>query len=162
MLLFLELIGKGLVIGIDVEIRQYNRIAIQNHPMSHRVRMTEGSSISHETIGTVKDMVKGAGKVMVILDSNHSREHVTKELDLYKDFVTPGSYMVAMDGAQAYVWDIPRGKSEWKEDNPLIAIEQFIQCNKDFVIDEQCNRLMVSSNPKGYLRKLTAEEIERR
>lgn len=158
----LDLIGRGFVIGIDVEIRQYNRISIQNHPMSHRVRMIEGSSVSHETIGMVKDAVKGAGKIMVVLDSNHSREHVTKELDLYRDFVTPGSYMIAMDGAQAYVWDIPRGKSEWKEDNPLIAIEQFIQRNNDFVIDERCNRLMVSSNPKGYLRKLTAEEMERR
>jgi len=158
----LELIGKGFVIGIDVEIRHYNRIAIQNHPMSHRVRMIEGSSISGETISMVKDMVKGAAKVMVVLDSNHSREHVAKELDLYKDFVTPESYMVAMDGAQAYVWDIPRGKSEWKEDNPLIAIEEFVQHDNNFVIDERCNRLMVSSNPKGYLRKLSTEEMERR
>ena len=130
--------------------------------MSHRVRMIEGSSVSDETIGKVKEAVKGAGKVMVVLDSNHSKEHVAKELDLYKDFVTPGSYMVAMDGAQAYVWDIPRGKSEWKEDNPLTAIEDFIEHKKDFVIDERCNRLMVSSNPKGYLRRLTAEEMERR
>jgi cephalosporin hydroxylase len=158
----LDLIGKGFVIGIDVEIRHYNRIAIENHPMSHRVRMIEGSSVSDETIGKVKEAVKGAGKVMVVLDSNHSKEHVAKELDLYKDFVTPGSYMVAMDGAQAYVWDIPRGKSEWKEDNPLIAIEDFIGHTQDFVIDERCNKLMVSSNPKGYLRRLTAEEMERR
>lgn len=157
-----ELIGKGFVIGIDVEIRHYNRIAIQNHPMSHRIRMIEGSSISGETISMVKDMVKGAAKVMVILDSNHSREHVAKELELYKDFVTPESYMVAMDGAQAYVWDIPSGKPEWKHDNPLVAIEEFIQCNKDFTIDEQCNRLRTTANPKGYLRKMTIEERDRR
>ena len=157
----LELIGKGFVIGIDVEIRHYNRIAIQNHPMSHRVRMIEGSSISAETISMVKDMVKGAAKVMVILDSNHSREHVLKELELYKDFVTPGSYLITMDGAQAFVWDIPNGKPEWKEDNPLMAIEEFIKKNNDFVIDERCNKLFVTSNPKGYLRKVTFEERDR-
>jgi cephalosporin hydroxylase len=158
----LELIGKGFVIGIDVEIRHYNRIAIQNHPMSHRVKMIERSSISEETISIVKDMLKSTTKVMVVLDSNHSKEHVAKELDLYKEFVTPGSYMVAMDGAQAHVWDIPRGKTEWKEDNPLIAIEEFVKHNNDFIIDERCNRLMVSSNPKGYLRRITDEELERR
>jgi cephalosporin hydroxylase len=158
----LELIGKGFVIGIDVEIRQYNRIAIQNHPMSHRIRMIEGSSISGETISMVKDMVKGAAKVMVVLDSNHSREHVAKELDLYKDYVTPGSYMVAMDGAQAYVWDIPSGKSEWRYNNPLIAIGEFIQSNKNFTIDEKFNRLRVTSNPNGFLRKMTIEETESR
>jgi cephalosporin hydroxylase len=157
----LELIGKGIVIGIDVEIRHYNRIAIQNHPLSHRVRMIEGSSISDETISMVKDMVKGTAKVMVILDSNHSREHVQKELELYKDFVTPGSYLIAMDGAQAFVWDIPNGKPEWKEDNPLIAIEEFLMKNSDFVIDERCNKLFVTSNPKGYLRKVTFEERDR-
>mgnify|MGYP001312276838 CR=1 FL=1 len=80
----------------------------------------------------------------------------------YKDFVTPGSYLVAMDGAQAYVWDIPRGKTEWKEDNPLIAIEEFVQHNNDFIIDERCNKLMVSSNPKGYLRRITDEDVGRR
>jgi cephalosporin hydroxylase len=158
----LELIGKGFVIGIDVEIRHYNRIAIQNHPMSYRVRMIEGSSISGETISIVKDMVKGAAKVMVILDSNHSRDHVAKELELYKEFITPGSYLVVMDGAQAYVWDIPSGKPEWKHDNPLIAIDEFIQCNTDFTIDDKCDRLMITSNPKGYLRKMTIEEMDRR
>lgn len=157
----LELIGKGFVIGIDVEIRHYNRIAIQNHPLSHRVKMVEGSSISESTIAAIKKMVKNANKIMVVLDSNHSKEHVSRELELYKDFVTPGSYLIAMDGAQAFVWDIPNGKPEWKEDNPLIAIEEFLKKNEDFVIDERCNKLLVTSNPKGYLKRLTLEESDR-
>lgn len=158
----LELIGKGYVIGVDIEIRQYNKIAIQNHPLSHRVKMIEGSSISETTVDTIRNMVKDANKVMVVLDSNHSKEHVAKELELYKDFVTPGSYLIAMDGAQAFVWDIPNGKPDWKHDNPLIAIEEFMENNKEFEMDEQCNRLKVTSNPKGYLRKITLEERERR
>lgn len=156
----LELIGKGQVIGIDIEIRQYNKIAIKSHPMSHRITMLEGSSVSEKVVNTVKEMVKGAGKVMVILDSNHSKSHVKRELELYSEIVTPGSYLVAMDGAQAYVWDIPNGKPEWKEDNPLVAIREFIRKNKQFEIDPYYNRLKVTSNPKGFLRKLTKEEIE--
>jgi cephalosporin hydroxylase len=154
----LDLIGKGWVIGIDIEIRQYNKIAIQNHPLSHRVKLIENSSISDDTIQKIKEMTKHAGKVMVVLDSNHSKEHVYKELELYKDFVTPGSYLVAMDGAQAYVWDIPNGRPEWKNDNPLAAIEEFLKYNNDFEIDEQYTRLKVTANPKGFLKKLTQEE----
>ena len=156
----LELIGKGRVIGIDIEIRQYNKIAVKSHPISHRIEMLEGNSISEEVINTVKKMIKGANKVMVILDSNHSKEHVAKELELYNELVTPGSYLVAMDGAQAFVWDIPNGKPEWKEDNPLKAIEKFIKSNPQFIIDPYHNRLKVTSNPKGFLRKLTQEEME--
>ncbi len=158
----LELIGKGRVIGIDIEIRQYNKIAVKSHPISHRIEMLEGNSISEEVINTVKKMIKGANKVMVILDSNHSKEHVAKELELYNELVTPGSYLVAMDGAQAFVWDIPNGKPEWKEDNPLKAIEKFIKSNPQFIIDPYHNRLKVTSNPKGFLRKLTQEEMEER
>ena len=149
----LELIGKGYVIGIDVEIRQYNRIAIQNHSLSHRVKMLEGSSVSKDIVKNIKEMTKNDEKIMVVLDSNHSKEHVAKELELYKDFVTPGSYLVVMDGAQAFVWDIPNGKSEWKEDNPLIAIEEFLKGDKNFEIDDHYTRLKVTANPKGFLRK---------
>jgi len=153
-----ELIGKGYVIGVDVEIRQYNKIAIQNHPLSHRIKMIEGSSTSKETFERIKEMIKHGSRVMVILDSNHSKEHVAKELQLYKDLVTPGSYLVAMDGAQAFVWDIPNGKPEWKEDNPLKAIEEFVGKNNDFEVDEHFTRLKVTANPKGFLRKFTQEE----
>lgn len=158
----LELMGKGHVIGIDIEIRHYNKIAIKNHPMSHRIEMLEGSSISEEVINTVKKRIKSANKVMVILDSNHSKEHVAKEIELYNKLVTPGSYLVVMDGAQAFVWDMPNGKPEWKEDNPLKAIEEFIENNPNFRIESYYNRLKVTSNPKGFLRKLTQEEMEER
>ncbi|CAN2046963.1 Rhamnosyl O-methyltransferase [Candidatus Magnetomoraceae bacterium gMMP-1] len=152
-----ELIGKGYIIGVDVEIRQYNKIAIQNHPLSHRVKMLEGSSTSEDIITKIIEITKNLNRVMVVLDSNHSKEHVARELDLYKDIVTPGSYLVAMDGAQAFVWDIPNGKPEWKEDNPLIAIEEFLEKNSDFEVDEHYTRLKVTANPKGFLRKVVQE-----
>jgi len=156
----LELLGRGKVIGIDVEIRQYNRIAIQGHPMSKRIELIEGSSIDKSVIDTVREKYANAEKVLVTLDSNHSYEHVLEELNLYSEFITPGSYIVAMDGAQAFVWDLPNGKPEWKLDNPLRAIEDFIKENPEFEIDDHYNRLKITSNPNAFLRRLTAEELK--
>lgn len=155
----LELLGKGRVIGVDVEIRPYNRTMINNHMMAPRIELIEGSSVDSRIVKEVQKRIQGERKVMVILDSNHSAEHVAKELKFYSDLVTPGSYLVAMDGAQAWVWDIPIGKMEWKQNNPLIAIEAFAARDKRFIIDEHYNRLKVTSNPKGFLRRLTQEEI---
>ena len=154
----LELIGKGRVIGVDVEIRKHNRLAIESHPMSKRIDLIEGSSVNSAIVDAVRAKVTGAQCVLVVLDSNHSREHVTKELEMYSDFVTPGSYMVAMDGAQAYVWDIPRGKREWKDDNPLIAIHEFLANRKDFKIDPHYTRMHVTSNPEGFLQRISAKD----
>lgn len=156
-----ELIGKGRVIGIDIEVRQYNRVAIQSHPMSKRIEIIEGSSIDPSTVAEVKERLRGARTVTVILDSDHSRDHVLQELNLYHQVVTPGSYLVAMDGAQAHVWDVPRGKKEWKDDNPLQAIEVFLKEHPEFQVDHHYTRMHVTSIPKGFLRRLTAEEMER-
>jgi len=155
-----ELIGKGQVIGVDVEIRQYNRAAIMSHPMSKRIELIEGSSIDHSVVAEIKRRVAGAETVLVVLDSNHSRDHVLKELNLYGEIVTPNSYMVAMDGAQALVWDTPNGKEEWKEDNPLVAIHEFLKKNPNFQIDPHYTRMHITSSPDGFLRRLTAEELK--
>jgi len=107
-----ELIGTGRVIGVDVEIRKHNREALDKHPMSHRIEMIEESSVSEKAISEVKKYIKDTDKVMVVLDSKHSKEHVLKELAIYSEIVTPGSYLVAMDGAQEWAWNIPDGKPE--------------------------------------------------
>jgi cephalosporin hydroxylase len=148
-----ELIGHGFVVGVDVEIRRYNRVMIENHPLSHRIRMVEGSSIEPATVHSVKEKLASADRVLVVLDSNHSTEHVLAELRIYKDLVTPRSYMVAMDGAQAFLWDSPSGKPEWKQENPLRAIEMFLEENKEFEVDDHYTRLVGTANPKGFLRK---------
>ena len=90
---------------------------------------------------------------MVVLDSNHTTEHVAKELTLYSRLVTPGSYLVAMNGAQAHVWDTPSGKREWKDDNPLVAIDRFLDQNREFAIDEHYTRNHITNSPAGFLRK---------
>ena len=150
----LELIGKGKVIGIDIEIREHNRVAIENHPLSHRIELIEGSSIDESTVNKIKPYLKENLVVMALLDSNHTEQHVTEEIKIYSDFVTPESYLVVHDGAQAFVSDIPRGKFEWGIDHPLESIHKFIKENKNFEIDKNMTRFGQTSSPDGWLKKL--------
>ena len=152
-----ELMGNnGQVIGIDVEIREHNRTAIEAHDMYKRIKMIEGSSVADETITALEKLLEGSsGKtITVMLDSNHSKDHVLKELELYAKYVTVGSYMIVQDGAQKWVADIPRGKSEWIDDNPLSAIDEFLKTNDSFVVDESYTRLGITSSPGGYLKRI--------
>ena len=155
----LELSGKGKVVAVDVDIRKHNELAIKSHFLSRRITLIQGSSTDTAVVAAVKSHIKPADTVLVALDSNHTKAHVAKELELYSDIVTPGSYLVAMDGAQAWVSDIPSGKVEWKEDNPLAAIEEFISKDRRFIIDDHYTRLKVTASPKGFLRRLSAEEV---
>jgi cephalosporin hydroxylase len=149
-----ELLGHGNVIGVDVEIRQHNRVAIEAHSLSKRIRLIEGSSVAPDVVTLVKEAVGNSNSVLVVLDSNHSEQHVAKELELYSTLVAPGGYLVCMDGAQAHVSDIPRGKAEWKNDHPLAAIESFLARCPEFEIDPHYTRLRVTSNPAGFLRRV--------
>jgi cephalosporin hydroxylase len=151
----LELIGRGHVLGIDVEIRDHNRKNIDAHPLRKRIDMIEGSSIAPEVVAQVRKHAEGAKSVLVFLDSNHSTSHVAAELEAYAPLVTPGSYIVAGDGAQAYVSDIPRGKPEWKNDNPLIAIHDFLKRHPEFEIDHSFERFGACQSPDGYLRRIS-------
>ena len=150
----LELIGKGKVLGIDIDIRSHNRTAIENHPLSHRINLIEGSSIDKLTIENIKPYVKKNQTVMVMLDSNHTEKHVTEEINIYSNFVTEGSYLIVHDGAQAFVSDIPRGKLEWRDDHPLNSIHKFVKNNDNFEIDKNMTRFGQTSSPDGWLKKL--------
>jgi cephalosporin hydroxylase len=152
-----ELMGNdGQVIGIDVEIRPHNRSAIEEHILYKRIKMIEGSSVGDETIKSLEQLLENSiGKtITVMLDSNHSKDHVLKELELYSKYVTIGSYIIVQDGAQQWVADIPRGKTEWINDNPLAAIEEFLKTNDDFIVDESFTRLGITSSPGGYLKRV--------
>jgi cephalosporin hydroxylase len=150
----LELIGEGSVIGIDVDLRKHNRDAIDAHRLRKRIHLIEGSSIEPAVVAEVASKSKQARRVLVILDSNHSAAHVAAELEAYAPLVTPGSYIVAMDGAQALVGDIPAGKPAWRNDHPLIAIDAFLARHREFAVDSGLERFGVTSSPRGYLRRL--------
>ena len=148
-----QLIGHGKVIGVDVEIRPHNREAIESHPMSSRIELIEGSSIDPAIVAEVARRCQGAKSVLVCLDSNHTYKHVLAELEAYAALVSPGSYLVAMDGAQAYVSDVPGGKPEWKTDHPLKAIHEFLDSHPEFEGDPRYTRMLVTSSPEGFLKK---------
>ena len=131
-----KLIGKGRVIGIDIEIRPKNRGRIENHPLAGLITLIEGSSTAPEVVKQVKDQVRPGEKVLVVLDSNHTYAHVAGELEAYAPLVTPGSYILATDGIMRDLTDVPRGNPDWKKDNPANAAEDFVGRNQHFVIEE--------------------------
>ncbi len=122
----LELLGRGRVIGIDIEIRKYNRLAIESHPASRRIALIEGSSTDTSTVGAVRSRIQPGESVMVMLDSNHTRDHVRAELELYAPLVGPGGYVVVFDEVMPMVADAPNGKPSWDLDNPLEAVRDFL------------------------------------
>ena len=127
-------IGKGRVIGIDIEIRPHNRTAIESHPLFPYICLIEGGSTDSKIVERVKSMVKSGEKVLVILDSNHTKQHVLDELEAYHDLVSPGSYIVATDGIMHDLTDVPRGSTEWSWNNPSEAALEFQQHHPEFKI----------------------------
>lgn len=131
-----EAMGNGRVIGVDIEIRPHNRSAVEAHPMFRRIEMLEGSSTSPDVIADVRNRIGEDEKVMVVLDSNHSREHVLAELRGYAPLVKPGGYLVATDGIMQQVVGGPRSAPDWDTNNPQQAARDFVAENPDFVIEE--------------------------
>ncbi len=131
-----EAMGKGRVIGIDIEIRPHNRRAIEEHFLSHRIALIEGDSTSSETVRQVYSLVSPDAVTIVFLDSNHSRQHVLRELNAYSPLVSPGSYIVATDGIMQNLFDVPRGQPQWREDNPSAAALEFSENHPEFAINQ--------------------------
>jgi len=131
-----KIMGKGRVIGVDIEIRPHNRKAIEAHELFSYITLIEGSSTAGDIVAQVKSLIQPGETVLVILDSNHTKQHVLDELDAYHDVVTPGSYIVATDGSMKDLHDVPRGQPEWAWDNPTAAAEEFAGKHPEFVIEQ--------------------------
>ena len=113
----LAAMGEGRVIGIDREIQPHIREALCSHPLASRISLLEGSSTDPAVVSQVRSLTDNAGPVLVILDSDHTREHVERELECYAPLVTKGSYIVATDGIMKDLYDVPRAQRGWKTDN---------------------------------------------
>lgn len=131
-----EAMGKGRVIGVDIEIRPHNRTAIEAHPMKKRIELIEGSSTAPEVLEQVKALIRPGEKVLVVLDSNHTHAHVLEELRLYGELIEVGSYVVATDGIMAQVKGGPRTAEDWDWNNPQKAVHDFVAQDKRFVVEE--------------------------
>ena len=150
----LDALGKGRVVGVDVEIRKYNRLAIEAHPMSRRITLVEGDSVAEDTLEQVRSAIPAGASVMVALDSNHTRGHVAAELERYAPLVTPGSYCVVFDSVMTMVSDAPGAGENWAQDNPLEAVRAFLEEHPEFEVDPAFNRLEVTYCQSGFLRRL--------
>ena len=127
-------IGKGRVIGVDIEIRPHNRKAIEAHELFPVITLIEGSSTAPQVVNQVRSLVEPGETAIVILDSNHSKQHVLAELEAYCSLVTPGSYIVATDGIMKALHDVPRGNPDWIADNPAQAASEFVLKHPEFVL----------------------------
>jgi cephalosporin hydroxylase len=124
--------GRGRVIGIDVEIRPHNRRAIEEHELFEYITLIEGSSVHPEIVNRVTSLVSPGETVLVVLDSNHSKAHVLDELEAYGGLVSPGSYIVATDGIMKDLVGAPRSQCSWDEDNPYAAARDFVARHPEF------------------------------
>ncbi|GAB4503724.1 MAG: cephalosporin hydroxylase family protein [Anaerolineales bacterium] len=151
----LELMGgDGMVLGIDIDIRPHNRVEIEGHPMSKRIKMLEGSSTSTEIIEQVKEIAAGRRPVMVVLDSNHTHEHVYRELQLYSPLVTLGSYLVVFDTLIEDMPDDLFADRPWgKGNNPKTAVWEFLKTTDRFMVDQEIeSKLLITAAPDGFLK----------
>jgi cephalosporin hydroxylase len=153
----LELIGHGEVLGIDIDIREHNKMEIEKHPMFKRISMIQGSSIDTAIVNEAKKHAIGKEKILVCLDSNHTHDHVLSELEMYAPFVSVDSYIVVFD---TIVEDLPEGyfsqARPWGiSNNPKTAVASFLKKNSNFVIDYAIdNKLLISVAPGGYLKRV--------
>ena len=153
----LEIIGKGKVIGVDIDIRQHNRESIEAHPLSKRINLVEGGSVDTDILAEVRSHIRKDSKVMVVLDSDHSRSHVLNECRAYGPMVTQGCYLVVADTLVGHVEekDAPTNRSKlwFKGNDPLSATNDYLKENDRFEIDDEINgKLVLSSSPGGYLK----------
>ncbi len=143
------------VLGVDIDIRQHNRAAIESHPMASRIEMIEGSSIDPQVVAQVRQFAADYATVMVILDSNHTHEHVLAELEAYASLATVGSYCIVFD---TLVEDVPEKYFEnrpWgKGDNPKTAVREFLHLHAEFELDKEIEtKLLITVAPDGFLRR---------
>jgi cephalosporin hydroxylase len=151
----LELLGGDRdVLAIDVDIRPLNRAAIESHPLSKRITLIEGSSTDEAVLAQVKQSAQGRSGVLVVLDSNHTHEHVLRELELYSPFVRLGGHLVVLDTIIENLPEATLGDRPWKKgNNPMTAVQEFLRRNDRFAIDKLREaKLLISVAPSGYLR----------
>lgn len=148
--------SKRKVIGIDIDIREHNRVHIERHPLSSRIQMLQGSSVDSGIIRKVHEMAAGYEKILVCLDSNHTHEHVLAELEAYADLVSVGSYCVVFDTIVDELPDTLSNDRPWGPgNNPKTAVHSFLAKDNRFVVDRFIeNKLMITVAPGGYLKRI--------
>lgn len=156
------------VLGVDIDIRAHNREAILAHPMAHRIAMIEGSSIDPAVVAQVHEAAARHERVLVVLDSSHTHEHVLAELEAYAPLVSSGSYCCVFD---TIIEDLPDGMypdRPWSRgNNPKTAVNEYLRRLREegrqasdgarlmFEIDDKLDcALLITVAPQGYLKRV--------
>jgi cephalosporin hydroxylase len=149
-------ISKRKVLGIDIDIRPHNRVAIEEHPMASRIQMIQGSSIDPDIIAEVHAIAAKYSRVLVCLDSNHTHAHVLAELRSYAHLTSLGSYCVVFD---TIVEDLPADMfpdRPWgPSNNPKTAVWEYLKTHPEFQINKSIHhKLLITVAPDGYLKRV--------
>jgi len=144
------------VLGLDIDIREHNREAIESHPMYKRISMIQGSSIAPEIIEQVKAKAEGKQKILVCLDSNHTHDHVLAELEAYAPLTSVDSYCVVFDTVIEDLPDNMFGDRPWGVgNNPKTAVWEYLKTHPEFEIDTSMqHKLLITVAPDGYLKRI--------
>jgi cephalosporin hydroxylase len=137
-----DLVDHGQVVSIDIEHRE-------GRPEHPRIKYLLGSTVSEDIVAKVKAMAHDKDQVLVSLDSDHSKGHVLKELEIYSQFVSLNSYMVVEDtnvNGHPVAPEFGPG--------PMEALQEFLKVNHDFIVDKTREKFYLTFNPQGYLRKI--------
>ncbi len=155
---------KGRVVGVDIDIRAHNRKAIAEHFLAPYITMIEGSSVDPNVVAQVAGLIQSGERTLVLLDSCHQKAHVLAELEAYAPMVSPGSYIVAMDGIMGQVVGAPRTSPDWVWNNPAEAVVEFLSSHPEFELIEPSFGFneghifeRVTYWPNCYLRRLAVE-----
>lgn len=141
-----DLLGHGNVVTID--------IAPQRRPPHPRITYLTGSSTSDDVVAEVRSRAAREHAVVVILDSDHTKDHVLRELEVYADLVTPGSYLIVEDTSVNGHPVLPEFGP-----GPMEAVEEFLARDDRFVIDPRREKFLVTFNPHGFLRRRGADDV---
>jgi cephalosporin hydroxylase len=154
-------LGRGRVIGVDVDIRAHNRAAIEAHPLFDLITLVEGDSAAPETVARVRSLVREGETALVLLDSGHTRDHVLAELRAYADLVPVGSYVVVADAIMERLNGAPRTGADWEWNHPGRAVDAFLAEDSRFVREDPpfpFNEGVVTQRvtywPGGHLRRV--------
>jgi len=152
----MEALGGERIIAIDVYVPEdlKKRIAAFGK-LARRISWIAGSSIEQDTVDHVRSLIGSSREVMIILDSNHTHEHVLKELQMYSPLVGPGHYLICGDTIVEYMPEQTHRPRPWGPgNNPKTALDQFLKENDGFEVDRILeNKLLFTCNPGGYLRR---------
>ncbi len=146
---------ERMVLGIDIDIRSHNKQKIEEHPLSNKIKMIEGSSIDLKIYNIVKEFTNNYKKIIVCLDSNHTEKHVLEELRLYAPLTSVDSYCVVYDTIiEDFTEDMYPDRPWSVGNNPKSAVLKFLKENTNFMIDTEIDgKLLISAAPGGYLKR---------